>query len=116
MNTNKLDNVCGKGPLLKTRSGKFNVAIWQWKKTISAKGSLQDFFAERQQDVYRASIRFSKWNRQTRTWHDQTIWCSIDDLRSLVQALDELNIRDSEEPARENAQGLSPVPPSAIEG
>lgn len=116
MNTNKLDNVCGKGPLLKTRSGKFNVAIWHWKKTISAKGSLQDFFAERQQNVYRASIRFSKWNCQTRTWHEQTIWCTIDDLRSLVQALDDLNSQESDEPVQVDTKEPSPVPPSAVEG
>ena len=116
MSEKKLENVCGNGPLIKTRSGRFQVGIWHWKRLVGAKGEMRDFAAERQQDIYRASIRCSEWNRQTRTWQDQTIWCSVDDLRSLVQVLDELNIPESDAPVLTNTREPSPVSPSAIEG
>ncbi len=116
MSENKFENVCGNGPMIKARSGRFQVGIWHWQKVMSAKGDMRDFMAERRQDVYRASIRYSKWNKEYKTWQDQTIWCDIDDLRSLVQVLDELNIPESDRPAPAKTAAPSPVSPSAVEG
>ncbi len=90
----KLQNVHGKGPAARTKSGRFEVSIWQWKKIISPADDVKSVFAEREVDVSRACIRFSQWNWETRTWEGKTIWCGIDDLRSLVQALDALNTKD----------------------
>ena len=87
----KLQNVQGKGPVTKTRSGKFEVSIWHWKKIHSQPDETKDLFAEREIDVERACIRYSRWNRGSRTWDESIVWCCIDDLRSLVQALDDLN-------------------------
>ena len=94
MNQTKLVNVQGKGPVTKTRSGRFDISIWHWKKTVSQPDEVKDLFAEREVDIERASIRYSRWNRTTRTWDESIIWCNIDDLRSLVQALDDLNIKE----------------------
>ena len=93
MNTT-LKNVQGKGPVAKARSGRFAVSTWHWKKKIPQAPETRDLFAEREVDIERASIRYSRWNRGTRTFDESIIWCSIDDLRSLVQALDDLNIEE----------------------
>ncbi len=90
----QLVNVQGKGPIAKAKAGKFQVSIWHWKKIIPPPDEMKDLFAEREFDIYRACIRFSQWNRVTRSWNEQSIWCSIDDLRSLVQTIDELNAQE----------------------
>ncbi len=69
----------------------FQVSIWHWEKVVGARGGSRDFSAEREIGVHRASIRYSEWNKNSQTWQEQSIWCGIDDLRSLVQALDRLN-------------------------
>ena len=96
MKENKLVNVRHKGPVKKTRSGRFQVSIWHWKKTIPAPKQQRDLFAEREVDIHRACIRYNQWNRNSRAWEESSIWCGIDDLRSLVQALDELNTVEEE--------------------
>ena len=93
MNTT-LKNIQGKGPVTKARSGRFEVSIWHWKKIIPQPDETKDLFAEREIDIERASIRYSRWNRGTRTWDESIIWCNIDDLRSLVQALDGVNFEE----------------------
>ena len=90
MNETKLVNVKGKGPVKKSRFGRFEVSAWHWKKVIPPREEHRDLFSEREYNVHRASIRYSKWNRSTQEWAETTIWCSIDELRSLVQALDQL--------------------------
>jgi hypothetical protein len=96
MNENKLVNTCGKGPVIKTRCGKFQVSMWHWKKSIPAPKQHQDLFAEREVDVHRVCIRYSQWKRYTQAWQESSIWCGIDDLRSLIQALDQLNTIEEE--------------------
>lgn len=85
-------NVRAKGPVTKTKSGRFEVSIWHWKKVIPQLDDVKDLFAEREVDVHRACIRHSQWSRVERAWQETIIWCEIDDLRSLAQALDELNV------------------------
>ena len=92
--TTVLTNVQGKGPVAKAESGKFQVSIWHWKKTISPPDETKDLFAEREVDIHRACVRFTQWNRGTRTWDEKLIWCNVDDLRSLVQALDGINFEE----------------------
>jgi|GEM_PF-4207627 len=87
----KLENVNGKGPVLKAKSVRFEVSIWHWKRIVPAPETVRDFFAEREVDVRRACIRYSRWNRMTREWQETRIWCDIDDLRSLADALGQLN-------------------------
>ena len=94
MNETKMVNVQGKGPVTKTKSGKFEVSTWHWKKIIPQPDETKDLFAEREVDVHRASIRYSQWNRGTQTFDETIIWCSIDDLRSLAEILDGLNFEE----------------------
>jgi len=94
MSNTTLVNVQGKGPVTKTKYGKFEVSLWHWKKTIEQPKETRDLFPERVFDVHRACIKHSQWNRRTQEWEESFIWCGIDDLRSLVQALDGLNYEE----------------------
>jgi len=90
MSATKLINVQGKGPVTQTRSGRFEVSIWHWKKVVPAKEAVRDFFPEREFDVHRACVQHSWLNRSTQTWEEDRIWCSIEDLRNLAEALDDI--------------------------
>ena len=90
----KLQNLHGKGPATRTKSGKFEVSIWHWRKIVSPSDDVKAVFSEREIEVSRACIRFSQWNWDKGGWEAKTIWCSTDDLRSLVQALDSLNMKE----------------------
>jgi hypothetical protein len=87
----KYVNAQGKGPVTKAKHGRFEVSVWHWRKIIPAPEKMRDLFAEREADVYRACIRHSRFNRGTQAWEESTIWCEIDALRDLVQAIDSLN-------------------------
>ena len=76
------------GPIVKTRSGRFQVSIWRHDRGVPARS---DFVAEREVTMHRACVQFSRWNRLSREWENQNIWCGVDDLRSLVKALEGLN-------------------------
>ena len=95
MSETKLINVKGKGPVSKGRSGRFEISIWHWKKVIPPQKEYQHLFAEREVDVQRVCIRHSKWSRGTREWKEAVIWCNIDDLRSLSDALEQLTQGES---------------------
>ena len=84
-------NIQEKDPVAKRKSGRFEICLWHWEKVIPQAESIRDLFAECEVDVHRACIRHSQWNRITKTWEETAIWCEIDELRSLAQALDELN-------------------------
>ncbi len=77
-----------KGPVFRTRSGRFQVSIWRRLETIPAE---HDFDAERQRVITRVCVQHSKWNRISGGWNNQDIWCGVCELRDLVQALDKLN-------------------------
>jgi len=87
----KLTNVKGKGPVVKTRSGKFQVSVWHWKEVVPPRGDTKDLFAEKEIDIRRVCLRHSRWNRKIGAWNESMIWCDPDDLRSLVSALEDLN-------------------------
>ncbi len=84
-------NVQGKGPVTKAKCGRFEVSIWHWTKTIAPPEKKRDFVPEREVDIHRACIRHSRFNLRTQAWEESTIWCDLDALRDLVQAIDGLN-------------------------
>ena len=86
-----LVNVQDKGPVSKAKSGKFDVSIWHWKRITPQPEATKDLFPEKEIDVHRACIRFSRYNRETQTWDETTIWCRIADLGDLKEALDNLS-------------------------
>ena len=79
------------GPESKTRAGRFQVSLWRTKRRLAAKN---DFEPEREVVSERACIQYSRLNRQTMGWDNQQVWCNVDELRDLSQALDKLGQED----------------------
>jgi hypothetical protein len=75
-------------PIFNARAGRFQVSIWKYDRVIPAR---DDCGAEREVATQRACVQYSTRNPLTREWKNQNIWCTVDELRSLVQALDQLN-------------------------
>ena len=76
-----------KGPVAKSRVGKFQVSVWARSKLCSARS---DFEAEREIQVVRICVQHSRYDWKTRQWANQSIWCQPDELRDLADALDQL--------------------------
>jgi len=91
MSKSKLVNTQGKGPVRKAKSDRFEVSTWRWTKIVPQPKATEDFFPEREFTIERACIRYSQWNRGSQSWEESSIWCDLDDLRSLAHALDKLN-------------------------
>lgn len=77
-----------KKPLVRVRLGRFQISIWKRKKLFKAKN---DYDVEREVEIVRACIQYSQYNKSTNNWTNQSIWCNPDELRVLVQVLDDLN-------------------------
>lgn len=84
-------NVRGKGPVAKGKSGMFEVSLWHWKRVTLPKGSHMDMQSERETDVHRASIRYSDWVDRDQCWRETVIWCNVEDLVRLVEAVEALH-------------------------
>ena len=80
-----------KRPVTRSRFGRFQVSIWKWKKVLKAR---DDFDAERELEIVRACVQYSRYQRETETWENQTLWCSLGELRDLRIVLDALNEDD----------------------
>ena len=75
-----------KGPLFKSRSGKFQATIWKRRKVIPANDAR--YQPEREIEIVRACIQYSRYNWQRREYDRQLIWCDPHELRDLANALD----------------------------
>ena len=84
-----------KGPLTKGHVGRFQISVWKKKKTLRAKN---DFDVEREVEMVRACIQYGRFNRFTKTWANQSIWCNPEELRDLANVLDQLNGGDDASP------------------
>lgn len=73
-------------PLCKSRGGRFQITTWKKEKVIPADDG--KFRPERRYEVLRACVQYGRFNRATRKYENQQIWCNPDDLRDLVEALD----------------------------
>ena len=78
------------GPFSRARAGRFEVSLWQWTKIITARQDQRDIKPDREYIVMRARVRFSRYNHYTQTWDEQVIWCNIEELEGLKQALEQL--------------------------
>lgn len=64
-------------------------------KPTGSKDSTADL--EREVEVGRACVQYSRKNRMTGEWENQSIWCSCEELRDLAQVVDQLNEEAAEE-------------------
>ena len=82
-------------PERQERVGRFQVSIWKQEKVIPVNPKA-DYIPEKIIQIVRACIQYSTRNKVTNEWNNQKIWCEPEDLRQLVQVLDNLNGNDSE--------------------
>jgi len=68
-------------PISLFRQGKFQISLWESRFPNNG--------------AERACIQHSHRNKEKK-WVNQRIWCSVDELRDLVQVIDELNQQDNE--------------------
>jgi len=80
-----------KGPERKAKVGRFQVSIWKREKVIAPREEQKGYVPERRVDIVRACVQYSRRNRQTGEWVNQSIWCDPHELRELMNCLDELN-------------------------
>ena len=88
-------------PVVKKKLGRFQVSIWKRKKLYKARN---DYEVEREVEIVRACIQYSKFNKITNTWSNQAIWCDPHELRNIVQLLDEVTNYSTEQQTRGEIQ------------
>jgi len=76
------------GPVAKTKLGRFQVSIWRKKSIVKARNGF-DF--DREVERVRACVQYGRFNRVTKEWNNQSIWCDPEELRDLANVLDQLN-------------------------
>ena len=81
-----------KAPISKKRVGRFQISIWKRRKIVP--GDESGFQPEREYDIVRACIQYSRYNKLRGEYDRQQIWCSPIEVRDLGQALDELGEDD----------------------
>ncbi len=92
----ELINLYGKGPEVNMEVGRFSVSIWRWKKIGLQRRGPDDDSAEKEKQVQRACIRFYGSSYSGQSMDSNCIWCNVDDLRNLAQALDRLNFKEDQ--------------------
>lgn len=74
-----------KGPLNRSKIGRFQVSLWKRDKFVPPRHGYDTGCTV---TVRSACVQYSRWNRISRSWENQSIWCDWDELRDLVQALE----------------------------
>jgi len=93
--TSKQMNDSGKNmPRKKVRAGRFQLSMWVFRRLLSHGDKDSTLYLEQWVDVERACIQYSTFNKVTGQWENQTLWCPLDDLRSLAAVVDQLNQED----------------------
>ena len=90
-NNKTIGNEEKRGPERKVKVGRFQVSIWKRERIIAPREEQKGYVPERRVDIVRACVQYSRKNRQTGEWINQSIWCDPMELRELVNCLDELN-------------------------
>ena len=87
-----------KKPVKKAKAGRFQVTTWKFHRFLNSGDKAY---------IERACIQYSTFNRVTRTWEKQSIWCSAGDLSRLAEALEEIRGGDPSSFRRRDAGGFS---------
>jgi hypothetical protein len=88
-------------PHCKRRVGRFQISTWRIPYLLSNGNPNSTIYIEKQIDVDRVCIQYSRFNKATHRWVNQQIWCSPEDLRDLAEAVDRLNEEDGSSSSKE---------------
>jgi len=94
-------------PLKKVRAGRFQISTWVFHRLFSSGDKDSTIYLEKWVDVERACIQYSTFNKATGQWENQSIWCSIDDLRSLADVVEQLNEDEDSSSSSSEVTGFS---------
>ena len=81
-----------KKPLKNARVGRFQISTWMSMRLMNPvqAGKEPIAYLEKWLEVHRACIQYGTYNKDRQEWENQTIWCSPNELQSLVEALEKL--------------------------
>ena len=96
MATKQLKDSGQNQPLKKVKAGRFQISIWGFPLLLSSGEKDSTAYIEREVELERGCIQYSTYNRGSGQWKNQSIWCSIDELRDLARVVDKLNEEDEE--------------------
>lgn len=74
-----------KQPISRKQVGNFQITVWKNHKIVP--GDASGFIPEREYDIVRTCIQYSKFNRRTRQYERQQIWCNPMEMRDLFLVL-----------------------------
>lgn len=89
-------------PVKKFRSGRFQISIWVFRQLLSNGRKDSTGYIERLVDVERVCLQYSTKNRQTGEWENQSLWCALEDLRSLTEVLEQLRKEEDAPPSSDD--------------
>jgi hypothetical protein len=87
-------------PFMSRRLGRFQVSMWSFTRLRKARN---DFDAEREYEVVRACVQYSRYNRRSCEFERQQIWCDPMELRSLAALLEGPDDEEKADPADQAA-------------
>ena len=81
-------------PYRKTKSGRFQISLFKFEKVIRNGDTIR---SEVIIDNIRVCVQYSNYNNKAGEWQRQQIWCTPEELRDLVNAIDNLTLREESE-------------------
>ncbi|MBT4483460.1 MAG: hypothetical protein HOC71_07265 [Candidatus Latescibacteria bacterium] len=84
-------------PYRKSKSGRFQISLFKFEKVIRNGDTIR---SEVIVDNIRVCVQYSKFNNRAGEWQRQQIWCTPEELRDLVDAIDNLTLRKENEVIR----------------
>jgi hypothetical protein len=72
-------------PITTKRLGRFKISTWCFNRVRKARN---DFEAEREYEVIRACVQYSRYNWLSGRFERQQIWCNPEELRELAALLE----------------------------
>ena len=78
-------------PYRKSRSGRYQISLFKFEKVIRNGDSIR---SEVRIDNIRVCVQYSNYNNRAGEWQRQQIWCTPEELRDLVDAIDNLTLRE----------------------
>lgn len=75
----------------KAKAGRFRLSLIEITKTFSRSESERDYAPEKEIKEYTVAINHGRKPDGYRDWINQKIWCTTEDFKNLLNAIDEFN-------------------------
>ncbi len=78
-------------PYKSRKSGRFQISLFKFEKVIRAGDTIR---SELIVENIRICLQHSYFNNNTGQWQRQQIWCSPEEIRDLINAIDNLTLKE----------------------